>query len=349
MRKLISILLSIVILCSLTVPVLAITPEPVITRQPQNPVYCEYDIAEYSVTVQGENLSCSWFMSFNGRDYNISDTSGGMQPWEPYAGESYGPAKSVNGSFTTFTYTFQGIGSELNGSYIYAVIEDGHYDVTSDKAYINVVADSAPSPEIHVAPGMEIYKGEPLELYCEAYVSDGSELSYLWYETSTGKLPDIIAINRGTEDRDTLSVDTGSVGTRYYVCGVTTSAGGSAYSSVIPVTVIEKPAAAADGNDKPADDPADKPEKEESGKSEADETGKEDSSVKTEQSGSDNGNAEPNITDDTDSDDKNMDNSQEGKNEQKAGGIPFGAVLLIAVAAAGVGVAVSFAVIKKKK
>lgn len=238
MKRVISVLMLAVLLSVLAVPAMA-AEEPVIIRQPQNPTYIEYGIASYSVTASGENLRCTWYLHFNGDDYNISNTGGGMQPWEYYAGETYGPDKSTNGDFTTFTYTFRGIGIEMDGCYIYAVIEDGHFDVTSDKAYISIAEDCGTAPEISVPVAMDVCKGDVLDLYCQATAPDGSRLSYLWYETGTGDLRDIVALNKGAENKDSLRVDTGAYGTRYYVCAVTTSQGGSAYSSVIPVTVME--------------------------------------------------------------------------------------------------------------
>ena len=211
--------------------------EPVITQQPQNPEYPEYSLAEYSVTVYGENLTCTWYMHFEGKEYNISDTSVGVQPWEPYAGETYGARSQKNGNSTTFTYRFDGIGKELDGSYVYAKIEDGHFEITSDKAHIIVTDGTAQPPKINVPAGMTVSKGEVLDLYCSATAPGDAKLTYLWHETSTGRLEDIIAINRGAETGDTLRCDTSTAGTRYYVCWVGTSDGGSAYSSVIPVTV----------------------------------------------------------------------------------------------------------------
>ncbi len=239
MKRLVSVLLLAALVCALAVPAMAAT-EPVITRQPYSPTYIEYDLAMYSVTVKGNNLRCTWYLNYEGREYNISDTSGGMKPWEIYAGETYGALQpTVNGEYTTFTYHFGGIGRELDGCSLYAVIEDGHFDITTNKVYIRVVEDCAPAPEVVVPVAMDVTKGEVLDLYCQAVAKDGSTLSYLWYETSTGDLKDIVAVNRGAEDQDTLRVDTGAYGTRYYVCAVSTANGGSAYSSVIPVTVLE--------------------------------------------------------------------------------------------------------------
>ena len=214
--------------------------EPTIVAQPQSPVYDEFADAQYSVTVQGEDLSCTWFMDYKGTRYCISNQNNGSQPWEKYAGKTYGASVSENGSRTTFTYTFSGIGAELEGASIYAVIEDGHYDITSNKAQIHVKKYVPVPPTVNVPKGMDILKGENLDLYCHATSNDGSSLSYLWYETPTGAMQDIVAINRGTETGDTLHVDTGSCGIRYYVCGVTTANGARVYSSVIPVTVREK-------------------------------------------------------------------------------------------------------------
>lgn len=241
MKRTLTAIMTVLLVCLFAVPVLAAT-EPVITQQPQNPDYPEYSDAEYSVTVYGEYLNCTWYLNYEGTEYNISDVVAGIQPWEPYAGETYGSFEETNGKSTTFTFHFGGIGKELSGSYIYAEIEDGHFVVTSDKAYINVTDGSGQPPKVNVPAGIEVFKGDVVDLYCSATAPGGATLSYTWYETSSGELFDIVAINRGAEVKDTLRCDTSSYGTRYYVCAVTTSDGGSAYTSVIPVTVIEKQA-----------------------------------------------------------------------------------------------------------
>ena len=230
-----------VLLFCVQLPVAA-KQEPVITRQLQNFTYPDCAYAEYSVTVNGSNLRCFWYLKYEGKTYNISDMTNGNEPWEYYAGETYGPTESKNGSFVTFTYFFGGIESPLDGAEIYPVIEDGHFEVIGDSAIISIKENAAMPPKLAVPAGMEVFKGANLDLYCDASPNTGSPLSYLWYETKTGKLRDIIAINKGAEVSDTLHCDTSSVGTRYYVCMVTTEEGGSAYSSVIPVKVIEQPA-----------------------------------------------------------------------------------------------------------
>ena len=114
---------------------------------------------------------------------------------------------------------------------------DGLY-IESDKIYVTERKGAA--PVIRVPQSMTVNQGDILDLYCSATSPDGSQLSYLWYSTSTGKLEDIIAVNRGAETNDTLRVDTTYPGTYYYVCGVDTANGGSAYSSIITVIVLEK-------------------------------------------------------------------------------------------------------------
>ena len=239
MKKLTCLLLVILLLCA-AVPAFAETA-PIIVHQPQNPTYPEYSVAEYSVTVCGDNLQCAWYMWFEGSLYKISDTSTGIQPWEVYAGETYGPTESAEGDFTTFTYTFGGIGPELDGSTIYAEITNGEVVVYSANAYVSVVEGDAMPPKTVVPASMEVEQGTVLDLYCSATAPDGGELSYVWYETTTGDFRDMMAINRGAETNDTLRIDTSEPGLRWFICGVGTSSGGWAYTSIIPVMVLSAP------------------------------------------------------------------------------------------------------------
>jgi len=54
--------------------------------------------------------------------------------------------------------------------------------------------------------------------------------SVRFYTTPGYKGDDIIAINRGSEDKADLIVDTSAVGTQYYCCMVTSASGGSTYT-----------------------------------------------------------------------------------------------------------------------
>lgn len=233
MRKLFAIVTVLLMLLSFATPVLA-DSELAITMQPQSYHYPEYSVAMYSVTAEGRNLTCTWYLEYEGNTYNLSDNTNGFEPWEAYAGENYGGFQDGN----TFTYFFGGIEEELSGSQIWCVIEDGHNDVTSQKAYVTVQGNAMP-PLIHDIPSeITVFRGDELDIRCVTSSSDGSQLEYIWYETSTGKLPDIQAIFP-EETCDYLICDTSMVGTRYYVCYITTSNGGAAYSSVVSVTVLD--------------------------------------------------------------------------------------------------------------
>lgn len=237
MKIITSLLLVIFILCSFVIPVTAATDEPVITLEVQSPNYPEYSVAIYTVKAEGKNLSASWYMEWQGKTYEISKIGGAMQPWEGFAGESYG-AKKLDDN--TFAFVFEGIEYDLDGAYIWCVIEDGHYSVTSKKNRISVSGFATP-PEILSIPTMlTVEQGDEAEIRCVAKAPDGKQLSYVWYETDTGKREDIRAVNRGTETSDYLICDTKTLGTRNYVCKVETSDGGLIYSSLVPVTVVEK-------------------------------------------------------------------------------------------------------------
>ena len=234
-KRILCAIFSILLIMATAVPAFAVEPEPVITLQPQNPIYPENSTAVYSVKVTGSNLMCTWYLEYNGVKYDISSTGAGSQPWQKYAGESFGPSRDGN----TFMYSFNGITKGLDGAAIYCVIEDGHYDVTSDKAIINIGGTKLP-PSTNVPASVTAYRGDSVDIRCIAKSPGTEQLAYIWYETQTGKLQDVKALSSESEFSDYITCDTSKVGTRYYVCAVETSAGGLAYSSVIPVTVLEK-------------------------------------------------------------------------------------------------------------
>ena len=191
----------------LIVPVLA-ADGPEITLQPQSPIYPEYSCAVYTVKANGGGLSAVWYMDFEGKTYNISDRST-IAPWEAYAGEQYGHSQNGN----TFTFSFTGIESGLNGAQIYCVISNSAGSVTSQKALISVGGTGMP-PTVEVPAAVTVKQGHVAELTCKA---DGNGLQYIWYETPTGNLFDITAVNRGAETEATFRPDTGSLGTTFAV------------------------------------------------------------------------------------------------------------------------------------
>lgn len=233
-KKIISVLVILLVLGSLTVLVSA-SNEPEITMQPQNQQYPEYSVASYTVKASGSNLQCTWYLEYEGKTYNISDNYNGIEPWEGYAGETYG---GVQEDSNTFVWFFSGIEAGLNGAEIWCVIEDGHYSVTSDRAIVTVQGDAMPPVILDMPAAVTAYRGDSVDIRCLATAPGNSQLEYTWYESSTGRLQDIRAITP-EETNDFLFVSTESAGVRYYVCGITTSQGGRAYSSVVPVTVLD--------------------------------------------------------------------------------------------------------------
>ena len=238
MKKVISLLL-IVLLCGmLAVPALAAPEGPVITMQPQSHYYSEYSVAIYTVKATGTNLTATWYIEYQGKTYNASQIGGSMQPWEAYAGESYGEKKLDD---NTFCFVFEGIEDELSGAEIWCEIEDGHYNVVSQVGHITVGNYGSPPEILSIPASITVKRGEEAEIRCVAKSSDGSQLNFLWYETGTGKFEDMQAIDRGAETGDYMFCDTRTTGTRYYVCGITTSGGGMAYSSMVEVNVVAEP------------------------------------------------------------------------------------------------------------
>ena len=234
MKKILCIAFVLLLMLSV-LPVSAAPAEPEITLQPQNYHYPEYSTAIYTVKATGTNLSATWYLKYEGKTYNVSDYTNGVEPWEAYAGESYGPKKVDT---NTFTCIFGGIEEELNGAEIWCVLEDGHYSVTSEKAIITVQGQHSPPEILSIPAKVEAYRGDSVEIRCVAKSVNNTQLSYTWYETSSGKLMDIKAM-MPEESSDFLACSTEMPGTRYYVCAVTASDGGMVYSSVVPVNVLD--------------------------------------------------------------------------------------------------------------
>lgn len=256
MKKIPAVFLSILIIISLSTLVLAVSESPKITLQPQSPNYPEYSVAIYTVKASGTNLSATWYMEWLEKTYTISAIGGAMQDWEPYAGESYGARKLDD---NTFAFIFEGIEYDLDGAYIWCVIEDGHNDVSSQKVRISVGNENTPPTILDIPAQLTVEQGAEAEIRCIAQAPADTQLSFLWYETDTGRMEDMRAVNRGTETSDFLLCDTSYVGTRYYLCMVNTSDGGLAYSSIVPVTVTPKAAVPTEETVKQTEPPQTQP------------------------------------------------------------------------------------------
>ena len=164
MKKVLSLMLALAALLSLSLPAAAAGQPPVITQQPCSPTYIEYDNAVYAVTAAGEGLQCTWYLHYEGNDYNISATAGAAKPWEAFAGETYGAGTSTQGNATTFTYTFGGIEMPLSGSYLWAEIKNTHGTVKSSRAYIDIADECGKPPVITVPASITAYKDDIVDL-----------------------------------------------------------------------------------------------------------------------------------------------------------------------------------------
>ena len=237
MRKTVCLLLAVLMSCLLAMPAMATPEGPVITLQPQSSNYPHYSVAIYTVKAEGTDLQATWYMEWMEKTYTISDIGGAMQEWEAYAGESYG-ARKVDDN--TFIFVFEGIERDLDGAYIWCVISDGRNTATSQKCRVSVGNEHMPPEIVSIPTELTVEQGGEAEIRCTAKSADGSQLSFLWFETDTGRLEDIRAVNRGTETADYLLCDTSAVGTRNYLCMVQSANGGVTYSSVVSVSVVEK-------------------------------------------------------------------------------------------------------------
>ena len=168
-------LICVMLLSSLALPVWADGGAEIVF-QPQNPTYNVGAVAIYSVTAQGENLTCRWYIDYNGTEYELTLMDEVVDPWENFAGEQYGMTSSQDGGNTTFNFVFQGIGAELDGSTIYAVVHDGYKPVRSDAAYISVVEGAKTPPATKVPASVELWLGDVYDLECAAESYDGSKL-----------------------------------------------------------------------------------------------------------------------------------------------------------------------------
>ncbi|MBS7262162.1 MAG: putative Ig domain-containing protein [Eubacteriales bacterium] len=86
---------------------------------------------------------------------------------------------------------------------------------------------------ISIPDFVELQVGDVYDLVCEVN-ADNPE--YVWYETASGQMQDIIACNRGEETEKSFRVPTDKAGTHYYVCGVTVG-DVTEYSHIVTVTV----------------------------------------------------------------------------------------------------------------
>ena len=329
MKKILSAALCCVLLCALALPAMAASDGPVIILQPQSPTYTEHDVALYVVKAEGKNLSATWYMEWLDKTYNISKIGAAMQDWEPFAGESYGARQP---DANTFTYVFEGIEYDMDGSKIWCVISDGTNSVTSQKVRVSVKEFGLPPRILEIPAQITVEKGAEAEIRCVATSpAENVQLTYRWFETKTGSMEDIEAVTE-VEYSDSLKVDTSVVGTRNYLCQVCTTDGGIAYSSIVPVTVTEKMTQAPTTTTKKSTTTTEKS----TTTTEASTTTTDAANAPTEKPDESQPEGSAPVTDDTPDE------------PRKEDGTPWWVLVLVGVAAAGAGVGVAVLLVKKR-
>lgn len=101
------------------------------------------------------------------------------------------------------------------------------------------IAVSAEEMNVFINPGsVTVQPFNTAELECY-YTDTTKSVSFIWYETTTGELKDIIALDGGTKTNKTLLVDTSKEGVRYYACAVILDGNYTQpyYSDIAKVTV----------------------------------------------------------------------------------------------------------------
>ena len=212
-----------------------------LSKNPQNAVWPEDSTATYSVEAEGTDLSYEWHLIVDGIDHALSDFTSEKEPYPAWASEAMGVLGTDKNVFS-----FVGILKAADGNGIYCEISNGKTSVKSQTAIIQVSdpvssGETAMPPQLTVSAAVNVeagYNGGLLKLACHAYSDSDEDYSYQWYETSSGLLFDIMAIDGETDP--ILVLSTADAGTHYYVCLVSSENGGRAYSSVIPVNVLAR-------------------------------------------------------------------------------------------------------------
>ena len=228
--------------------------DPVIVHAPQSYEWMEGATAMYFCEVEGDPAKLytyRWHIVYQGKDYLMSEANG-SQPWEAGAGASYGPNKD--------SYSFGGIGKELDGAEIYCVVSNSTGMTESPHAMIMVRSGSFFfPPEITAPVTVTCMQGEKVALTVKASCRSGNVsekgdfLSYEWMECGTPSVESAILIGWKTGNiptDPTYYPSTDVAGTFYYVCRVYDGQGGSmeneSYSNVI--TLVVNPGAHAGGS-----------------------------------------------------------------------------------------------------
>ena len=244
---------AVLLLAAMLIPSPVIAADvPVISSQPQNLRWPEGETAYYTVKAEGdpghEKYVYQWYIIYDGVIYNASSWKA-SDPWikytDPYSGMGVGTVGS--------SFYISGIKSGLDGAEIYCIVKTPDNSAFEESAHAVIMVGPYTMftpPEITVPSHVKCRQDEDVELTCEARCTSGNVgnygdfLNYTWYQSYTGRLQDISAVNRGAETSAAFHPDTSVPGIYYYVCSVEDPGEGTmtnmSYSSVITLEVTEK-------------------------------------------------------------------------------------------------------------
>ena len=177
MKKRFSVVLCVLLVCILVIPAMAASDAPEIILEPQSPNYPEYSVASYTVKATGTNLRATWYLSWQGGTYNLSDNTNGIEPWEGYAGETYG-ATFEGASIKGYTYQTDCLMEVKSGAADFAVLDAQlakSYCGKGDYADLKVVEDLSSEVEYYAIgfkKGSELTAQVNAQL--EALAADGT-------------------------------------------------------------------------------------------------------------------------------------------------------------------------------
>ncbi len=237
---------------SATVPVVT----PVITSAPGNLQWPEDSLASYKCVCendpQHDKFTYEWHIVYDGADYKVG--SGFSDPWCAHV-----DTKSVNTKLAGNEIYLDGIKHGLNGAEIYCTVISSNSSVSTPPSTIFIIDEGRFTPPDITAPVfVECEQGDKVELNVKGTTTAGNVslyrdyISYHWYSSEDGRVSDIVPIETGKDiyENGSLIIDTGKVGTYYYICGVFDGVDNQnmcnrSYSNAIMVSVLEKSAAPA--------------------------------------------------------------------------------------------------------
>ncbi len=234
MKKIIALMITVLTVALMAIPTFA---EPdILTGLPSGIYYEGQDVVLEvdSYSIMGK-LSYTWYLEWKNTTYSFKET-----PSSEYINEI--PCGGIEISNGGKRLTIKHVEQWLDGAEVYFEVEDGDNLIRSRNAYIGVGNASVDAPpKVTTVYSIEVPVGSMASIYATVEPRDGNtNWEYMWYKTDNQKIQGGIAVNKGAETTDTLSVMVDDTVPRYYYCKVVTlddkgSRCGEGYSCVVCV------------------------------------------------------------------------------------------------------------------